>query len=62
MKSNNVLVTRADLCQYLLNKGYTIVSIARNKYDRSQTVFYFRNENEILKEIKNFKRYSWKIH
>ena len=50
------LVTRADLCQYLLNKGYTIVSIARNKYDRNQTVFYFRNENEILKEIKNFKK------
>lgn len=56
MKNNNVLVTRADLCQYLLNKGYTIVSIARNKYDRNQTVFYFRNEKEILEEIKNFKK------
>lgn len=53
---NNILVTRADLCQYLLNKGYRIVSIARNKYDREKTVFYFKNEDNILKEIDNFKK------
>lgn len=53
---NNILVTRCDLCQYLLNKGYRIVAIARNKYDREKTVFYFKDENEILEEIKNFNK------
>jgi len=53
---NNILVTRCDLCQYLLNMGYRIVSIARNRYDRDKTVFYFKEENNIKEAIKSFKK------
>lgn len=49
------LVTRADMAQYLLTMGYTIVSIARNKYNREQTVFYFKNERDIDNVIQRFK-------
>lgn len=51
---NNVLVKRADMCQYLLDKGYNIVAIARDRKNRNQTVFYFRDEKEIRTEMKTF--------
>lgn len=52
---NKRLVTRADMAQYLLTMGYTIVSIARNKYNKEQTVFYFSNERDIDTAIQRFK-------
>ena len=52
---NKRLVTRADMAQYLLTMGYTIVSIARNKYNKEQTVFYFNNERDIDTAIQRFK-------
>ena len=52
---NKRLVTRADMAQYLLTMGYTIVSIARNKYNKEQTVFYFNNERDIDTVIQRFK-------
>ena len=52
---NKRLVTRADMAQYLLTMGYTIVSIARNKYNKEQTVFYFSNERDIDTVIQRFK-------
>lgn len=52
---NKRLVTRADMAQYLLTMGYTIVAIARNKYNREQTVFYFKNERDIDNVIQRFK-------
>lgn len=51
---NNVLVKRCDLCQYLLDKGYRIVSIARDKKIRNQTVFYFKDENNIRDVIEMY--------
>lgn len=52
---NKRLVTRADMAQYLLTMGYTIVSITRNKYNKEQTVFYFNNERDIDTAIQRFK-------
>lgn len=43
------------MAQYLLTMGYTIVSIARNKYNKEQTVFYFNNERDIDTAIQRFK-------
>ncbi|QSQ09775.1 hypothetical protein H0A61_02156 [Koleobacter methoxysyntrophicus] len=51
---NTKTVYTAKLARYLLRKGYRIVDIAPNFNDRKMTVFYFRNERELEKEIQKF--------
>lgn len=53
---NNIPVFRFDIAKYLLSKGYHIVDIAPNLNtgNKYETVFFFKDENNIMLEIKKF--------
>lgn len=44
-KPNNVPVFSPKLCNILLNKGYSMASVSRNKRDNVSTVFYFKPQD-----------------
>ena len=51
---NDVPVYTTFIAKRLLEKGYTIVNIGenKNKNEEGKTVFYFRNEGSIQKDLK----------
>lgn len=53
-KRTNIPVFRFDVAKQLLKLGYTIADIAPNLMTgrKFETVFYFKNENQILSKIK----------
>lgn len=48
----NVPVYSGHLANYLLNRGYTIKCVGGNKYVKGKTIFYFKDEGDILKDIR----------
>lgn len=56
VKKDNIPVFRFDVAKYLLSVGYQIKDIAPNLNtgNKYETVFFFKNENDILLEIKRF--------
>ena len=57
MEKNFVTIFTANVCRKLLKDGYVIADIKPDKTDPDgkRTVFVFKNENNIMEKIKEYK-------
>lgn len=57
MLKRDVIIFSANVARRLLKDGYTITDIKPDKtdVDGKRTVFVFRNENNIMEKIKEYK-------
>lgn len=57
MEKKAITIFTANVARKLLKDGYTLVDIKPDKtdFDGKRTVFVFRNENNIMEKIKEYK-------
>ncbi len=57
MEQKNIVIFSANVARRLLKDGFTIVDIKPDKKDdeRKRTVFVFKNENNIIDKIREYK-------
>lgn len=58
MEKKDIVIFSANVARRLLRDGYIIIDIKPDKKDTSgmKTVFVFRNENNIMKKIEEYKK------
>lgn len=57
MEKKAITIFTANVARKLLKDGYTLVDIKPDKtdFDGKRTVFVFKNENNIMEKIKEYK-------
>lgn len=57
MEQRNIVIFAANVARRLLKDGFTIVDIKPDKtdVDGKRTVFVFKNENNIMDKIREYK-------
>ena len=58
MEEKDVVIFSANVARRLLRDGYNIIDIKPDKKDTSgrKTVFVFKNENNIMKKVEEYKK------